>query len=219
MCIECGHSVSSLYTEYGRGHIRLTQCTHCQHFADKYVELDVVSKFIDLLLHKPQVYRHLLVNKLEYRQPTMERNVSKLGILLILFNVYIDWFRLEEGGRKRNVQELLFGHQHSFAVQYLVILGGSIIDAMAVLGGVLAASVVLQRGTRHVKKWPAVATALVISSFGKVLTLLLVIWDYNEAYYPWLLDVLQFTSQTTAISVLFDTQLVWAGLVVVFAAS
>ncbi|KAJ2164847.1 sterol homeostasis protein, partial [Coemansia sp. RSA 562] len=113
MCIECGHSVSSLYTEYGRGHIRLTQCTHCQHFADKYVELDVVSKFIDLLLHKPQVYRHLLVNKLEYRQPTMERNVSKLGILLILFNVYIDWFRLEEGGRKRNVQELLFGHQHS----------------------------------------------------------------------------------------------------------
>jgi hypothetical protein len=33
---------------------------------DKYVELDAVVIFIDLLLHKPQVYRHLLFNRLEY---------------------------------------------------------------------------------------------------------------------------------------------------------
>ncbi|KAJ2814964.1 sterol homeostasis protein, partial [Coemansia sp. 'formosensis'] len=99
VCIECGFPVASLYTEYGVGHIRLTQCEHCKSFADKYVEHDVVIVFIDMLLHKPQVYRHLLVNKLEFRQPFIERNVAKLGILLVLFNVYIDWFRLEEGGR------------------------------------------------------------------------------------------------------------------------
>ncbi|KAJ2752699.1 sterol homeostasis protein, partial [Coemansia nantahalensis] len=93
VCIECGSPVSSLYTEYGAGHIRLTQCDACKCFADKYVEHDVVIKFIDMLLHKPQVYRHLLVNKLEFRQPTIERNIGKLGILLVLFNVYIDWFR------------------------------------------------------------------------------------------------------------------------------
>ncbi|KAJ2006447.1 sterol homeostasis protein, partial [Coemansia thaxteri] len=119
--LKDGEAIScnpSLYTEYGVGHIRLTQCEYCKSFADKYVEHDVVIVFIDMLLHKPQVYRHLLVNKLEFRQPLIEKNVAKLGILLVLFNVYIDWFRLEEGGRLRGQEELLFGKQHSFAIQY-----------------------------------------------------------------------------------------------------
>ncbi|KAJ2848438.1 sterol homeostasis protein [Coemansia brasiliensis] len=219
VCIECGHTVSSLFTEYGVGHIRLTQCTHCKSFADKYVEHDVVIQFIDMLLHKPQVYRHLLINKLEFRQQFIERNVSKLGILLVLFNVYIDWFRLEEGGRLRGQQELLFGKQHSFGTQYLFILLMSTVDAVALLAGNLLASIVLQRNIRLIKRWAMVSTALIISSFGKVLVILLVIWDYHEVYYPWLLDFLQFTSQTTAISVLLDTSVLWAGLVVTFSAA
>ncbi|KAI9472736.1 sterol homeostasis protein [Coemansia sp. RSA 1290] len=216
VCIECGHAVSSLFTEYGVGHIRLTQCTFCKSFADKYVEHDVVIQFIDMLLHKPQVYRHLLINKLEFRQQFVERNVSKLGILLVLFNVYIDWFRLEEGGRLRGQRELLFGKQHSFGTQYLFILLVSAVDAVALLAGNLLASIVLQRNIRLVKRWAMVSTALIVSSFGKVLVILLVIWDYHEIYYPWLLDFLQFTSQTTAISVLLDTSVLWAGLVVIF---
>ncbi|KAJ2685827.1 sterol homeostasis protein [Coemansia spiralis] len=219
VCIECGFPVSSLYTEYGVGHIRLTQCEHCKSFADKYVEHDVVIVFIDMLLHKPQVYRHLLVNKLEFRQPFIERNVAKLGILLVLFNVYIDWFRLEEGGRLRGQEELLFGKQHSFAVQYLAILLLSAVDAFALLFGILMASVIHQRSLMQVKRWATISTALIISSFGKVLMILLVIWEYNESYYPWLLDFLQFTSHSTAISVLFDIHVLWASLVVVFSAA
>ncbi|KAJ2805645.1 sterol homeostasis protein [Coemansia guatemalensis] len=216
VCIECAQPVSSLYTVYGAGHIRLTQCEHCKSFADKYVEHDVIVMFIDMLLHKPQVYRHLLVNHLEFRQPFIEHNVGKLGILLILFNVYIDWFRLEEGGRLRGHSELLFGKQHSFAVQYLFILGVSGIDAAALLAGILAASVIHQRSIAQARRWATIATALIISNFAKVLVILLVIWEYNESYYPWLLDLLQFTSQTTAISVLFDINALWSGLVVTF---
>ncbi|KAJ2083927.1 sterol homeostasis protein [Coemansia sp. RSA 988] len=216
VCIECAQPVSSLYTVYGASHIRLTQCEHCKSFADKYVEHDVIVMFIDMLLHKPQVYRHLLVNHLEFRQPFIEHNVGKLGILLILFNVYIDWFRLEEGGRLRGHSELLFGKQHSFSVQYLFILGVSCIDAAALLVGILAASVIHQRSIAQARRWAAISTALIISNFAKVLVILLVIWEYNESYYPWLLDLLQFTSQTTAISVLFDINALWAGLVITF---
>ncbi|KAJ2641268.1 sterol homeostasis protein [Coemansia sp. RSA 1694] len=219
ICIECGFPVASLYTEYGTGHIRLTQCEHCKSFADKYVEHDVVMVFIDMLLHKPQVYRHLLVNKLEFRQPFIERNVAKLGVLLVLFNVYIDWFRLEEGGRLRGQEELLFGKQHSFAIQYLAILMLSAIDAIALLVGILLASVIHQRSFMQVKRWATISTALIISSFGKVLMILLVIWEYNESYNPWLLDFLLFTSHSTAISVLFDIHVLWASLVVVFSAA
>ncbi|KAJ2899852.1 sterol homeostasis protein [Coemansia aciculifera] len=219
ICIECGFPVASLYTEYGVGHIRLTQCEHCKSFADKYVEHDVVIVFIDMLLHKPQVYRHLLVNKLEFRQPFIERNVAKLGVLLVLFNVYIDWFRLEEGGRLRGQEELLFGKQHSFSIQYLAILMLSTIDGIALLVGILLASVIHQRSFMQVKRWATISTALIISSFGKVLMILLVIWDYNESYYPWLLDFLLFTSHSTAMSVLFDIHVLWASLVVVFSAA
>ncbi|KAJ1858246.1 sterol homeostasis protein [Coemansia sp. RSA 2703] len=216
ICIECGHPVASLYTEYGVGHIRLTQCEHCKSFADKYVEHDVIIMFIDMLLHKPQVYRHLLVNKLEFRKASIEKNVGKLGILLILFSVYIDWFRLEEGGRLRGQSELLFGKQHSFALQYLFILILSAIDAASLLVGILIASAIHQRSLLQVRWWATVSTALIISSFGKVLMILLVIWEYNESYYPWLLDFLVFTSHSSAISVLFDIHVIWAGLVVVF---
>ena len=61
----------TLYTTYskaddralGKG-VRLTQCPHCKKFADKYVEHDFVVLFIDLVLIKPEVYRHLLFNRL-----------------------------------------------------------------------------------------------------------------------------------------------------------
>ena len=71
ICIECRHYIPALYTTYskaddqtlGKG-VRLTQCPRCRRFADKYVEHDLVVLFIDLVLIKPPVYRHLLFNTL-----------------------------------------------------------------------------------------------------------------------------------------------------------
>jgi len=62
ICIECGYKLANLYTTYskaddrslGKG-VRLTQCSRCKRFADKYVEHDFVVLFIDLVLIKPQV--------------------------------------------------------------------------------------------------------------------------------------------------------------------
>lgn len=72
ICISCRTPVRTLYTTYskaddralGKG-VRLTQCPHCKKFADKYVEHDFVVLFIDLVLIKAEVYRHLLFNRLE----------------------------------------------------------------------------------------------------------------------------------------------------------
>jgi hypothetical protein len=71
ICISCRTPVRTLYTTYskaddralGKG-VRLTQCPKCKKFADKYVEHDFVVLFIDLVLIKPEVYRHLLFNRL-----------------------------------------------------------------------------------------------------------------------------------------------------------
>jgi len=71
ICIHCRFPLSTLYTTYSRADdrslgkgVRLTQCPRCKRFADKYVEHDFVVLFIDLVLIKPQVYRHLLFNRL-----------------------------------------------------------------------------------------------------------------------------------------------------------
>ncbi|KAF2877653.1 Arv1-like family-domain-containing protein [Massariosphaeria phaeospora] len=83
ICIECRAPVKTLYTEYskaddrslGKG-VRLTQCRRCRRFADKYVEHDFVVLFIDLVLIKPQVYRHLLFNRLGREDDKFDTNPS-----------------------------------------------------------------------------------------------------------------------------------------------
>ncbi|KAF9766481.1 hypothetical protein IL306_001105 [Fusarium sp. DS 682] len=73
ICIECRHPVKTLWTAYSgagdkaSGHnIRLTVCRNCGRFCDKYVEHDFVPSII------------------------------RLGTLLLLFDVYLTWARLEK---------------------------------------------------------------------------------------------------------------------------
>ncbi|CAI7661316.1 unnamed protein product [Penicillium glandicola] len=103
ICIECSYPVSHLYSAYSRADdrsqgkgVRLTQCPRCQRFADKYVEYDFVVLFIDLVLIKPQVYRHLLFNRLGRDDNQFDRSIIRLGVLLLLFDVYLTWARLEK---------------------------------------------------------------------------------------------------------------------------
>ncbi|KAF7715978.1 Uncharacterized protein PECH_004598 [Penicillium ucsense] len=103
ICIECSYPVSHLYSAYSRADdrsqgkgVRLTQCPRCQRFADKYVEYDFVVIFIDLVLIKPQVYRHLLFNRLGRDDNLFDRSIIRLGVLLLLFDVYLTWARLEK---------------------------------------------------------------------------------------------------------------------------
>ncbi|CRG86864.1 hypothetical protein PISL3812_03876 [Talaromyces islandicus] len=79
----------------GKG-VRLTQCPRCKRFADKYVEHDNVVLFIDLVLIKPQVYRHLLFNRLGRDDNKFDRSIIRLGVLLLLFDVYLTWARIEK---------------------------------------------------------------------------------------------------------------------------
>ncbi|KAI0478957.1 Arv1-like family protein [Xylariaceae sp. FL0804] len=103
ICIECRHPVRTLWTKYSgagdpsSGHnIRLTVCKNCGRFCDKYVEHDFVVLFIDLVLIKPQVYRHLLHNTLMREGDKFDPSIIRLGTLLLLFDVYLTWARIEK---------------------------------------------------------------------------------------------------------------------------
>ncbi|MCJ1251392.1 sterol homeostasis protein [Trapelia coarctata] len=79
----------------GGGDVRLMQCPRCKRFADKYVEHDFVVLFIDLVLVKPQVYRHLLFNRLGRDDDQFDPSITRLGTLLLLFDVYLTWSAIE----------------------------------------------------------------------------------------------------------------------------
>ncbi|OJJ32222.1 hypothetical protein ASPWEDRAFT_44310 [Aspergillus wentii DTO 134E9] len=133
ICIECSYPVSHLYSTYSRADdrslgkgVRLTQCPRCQRFADKYVEHDFVVLFIDLVLIKPQVYRHLLFNRLGRVDNQFDRSIIRLGILLLLFDVYLTWARIE----KSQTLSATFLSRAPIIVQYLFFLS---LNALATL--------------------------------------------------------------------------------------
>ncbi|KAI9830668.1 MAG: sterol homeostasis protein [Phylliscum demangeonii] len=175
ICIECRYPVIQLYTTYkaaddrslGKG-VRLTQCPRCKRFADKYVEHDFVVLFIDLVLIKPQVYRHLLFNRLGRDDDQLDPSILRLGVLLLLFDVYLTWARIEkqlptaaDGSPSRT------GHGP--------ILFLCLTESAAFHLTVRQLTYYLMRYRRP----NSVSTALVVSSCTKLFPILMVIWDYD----------------------------------------
>ncbi|KKK13747.1 hypothetical protein ARAM_001673 [Aspergillus rambellii] len=134
ICIECSYPVSHLYSTYSRADdrslgkgVRLTQCPRCKRFADKYVEYDFVVLFIDLVLIKPQVYRHLLFNRLEGDEHQFDPSIIRLGVLLLLFDVYLTWARIE----KSPSLDSTFLSRTPIIIQYLFFLSLNAVATLA----------------------------------------------------------------------------------------
>ncbi|KAL7750508.1 sterol homeostasis protein [Sorochytrium milnesiophthora] len=180
-CVECGQSVHSLYTVYSPGNIRLTQCESCNTFADKYVEYDGVVIFIDLLLHKHQVYRHILFNRLGYRDDVLQSGTRKLAVILILFEVYLKLVNIElRHGREPNFD--LSASVRQWLIQDATPLWSDIVQL------------------------PLIPSAIIVSSFGKLLLILMVIWDSRSILeYSWLVSVFVLASNVEALSVIIKS--------------
>ncbi|KAJ5780282.1 Arv1 protein [Penicillium paradoxum] len=155
ICIECSYPVSHLYSAYSRADdrsqgkgVRLTQCPRCQRFADKYVEYDFVVLFIDLVLIKPQVYRHLLFNRLGRDDNQFDRSIIRLGILLLLFDVYLTWARIE----KNPSLAATFLSRAPIIIQYLFFLSLNAIATLAHhLTVRLLASILVPKSRRYTR--------------------------------------------------------------------
>ncbi|XVF80346.1 hypothetical protein PTKIN_Ptkin15bG0062600 [Pterospermum kingtungense] len=63
-CVQCGFPIKTLFVQYSPGNIRLMKCENCKSVADEYIECELMIVLIDLILHKPKAYMHLLYNVL-----------------------------------------------------------------------------------------------------------------------------------------------------------
>ncbi|TVY29500.1 Protein arv1 [Lachnellula hyalina] len=197
ICIECRYPVKTLYTEYSgaddrsSGHgVRLTVCKNCGRFCDKYVEHDFVVLFIDLVLIKPQVYRHLLHNTLMREHDQFDPSIIRLGILLLLFDVYLTWARIEKQTSNNppadeNNSNFLRLAQQPIVFQYVFFL---ILCALSTLSFHLSirfltssplSPLVLSNLIPRYPRPNSVSTALLVSSSTKLFPILMVIWEYD----------------------------------------
>ncbi|CAH0050030.1 unnamed protein product [Clonostachys solani] len=196
------------------GHnIRLTVCRKCGSFCDKYVEHDFVVLFIDLVLIKPQVriamfqdhllrrspkqlmprqnqvYRHLLHNTLMRDGDRFDPSIIRLGVLLLLFDVYLTWARME----RQSIPESSPGGsnlgrlaQQPIVLQYLffLILCALSTAAFHISIRFLTSSALSPLNftgiLRRYGRPNSVSTALLVSSSTKLFPILMVIWQYHD---------------------------------------
>ncbi|SZF00627.1 unnamed protein product [Blumeria hordei] len=198
ICVECRYPVKTLYTEYSgandksSGHgVRLTVCKNCGRFCDKYVEHDFVVLFIDLVLIKPQVYRHLLHNTLMREKDQFDPSIIRLGILLLLFDVYLTWARIEKQTssypteNSTNLNNFLRLAQKPIIFQYVFFLILCALSTLAfhfsirfLTSSPLSPLVLLGLFPRYPRP-NSVSTALLVSSCTKLFPILMVIWEYD----------------------------------------
>ncbi|KMZ80843.1 hypothetical protein PVIIG_02061 [Plasmodium vivax India VII] len=89
ICIKCGRCNSSLYTVYNKTNIKLNECNRCSNICDEYMERNTFLIFINILFLKPEVYRHIIFNRLEYHDKFIHVFFLKMIILFLIINAYL----------------------------------------------------------------------------------------------------------------------------------
>ncbi|XP_021280217.1 protein arv1 homolog isoform X2 [Herrania umbratica] len=87
-CVQCGFQVKTLFVQYSPGNIRLMKCEKCKAVADEYIECELMIVLIDLILHKPKAYRHLLYNVLNQQGTYFQGLLWKLLFGFLVLDAY-----------------------------------------------------------------------------------------------------------------------------------
>ncbi|TYZ52041.1 hypothetical protein PybrP1_004835 [[Pythium] brassicae (nom. inval.)] len=209
VCVECGAAVALLVRDYGKGNVRLAICGACNEVADKYVEYENVLLFLEVMLLKPQVYRHILYN---LPAPMESRTILKMFAILVMLDMNVKAYLVD---RKEGVvfrsesmyqdTDAISGFRISQFSLHLVLLAllENVVYFASVLGLIYADP--FGRGWRRVlleedgagdagaqssggalgvrvDVLTKFAGTLCISSFGKMFALLTVIWEYHWTF-------------------------------------
>lgn len=192
-CCHCGAEVSALYASYGTVDMHCPlPCTICSaKVADPYIERDSILIFLDLVLHKPQVYRHLLFNS-----ESSGRVFLKLWLVLFLVDVYVQWISASYPSKVTSD----FIHYYSRALYKGLV---SHVLHLACCHVVFKAF----SGSKGLSP-RLTASALILASFAKGLHILMVIWQYEwDLEYYWLVRLFTITSQAEALLVLWPRRI------------
>lgn len=210
ICVECSEPTDSLYEKYKGNHIRLTVCDKCHNVADKYIEYDNTLLFIDLMLLKPQAYRHTIYNQMiidraaekpydlhweanaTEKKPETKSNfletygyVIRLSILLLLFEVYVKWAYEEKNYLEgTGGTTMIMKRVLDGPLKYLFFLTTTLVENV-----VLTLSIsFLARKLLHFgqgsfnasRELGIISTTVLLSSIIKLFPIVMLIWPYDN---------------------------------------
>ncbi|RLN94754.1 hypothetical protein BBJ28_00005275 [Nothophytophthora sp. Chile5] len=211
VCVECGASVPELVRDYGKGNLRLAICASCNSVADKYVEYETVLLFLEVLLLKPQVYRHVLCN---LPTPVAARTTLKLFVILVMLDMNVKAYLVDRDAGVTFRSESMYRSPEALQAAssglrigqfslHLVCL--ALVENTTFFSSVFAiicldpfrrgwrAKLLSVEGSSRSDKTQAgnggmkaamvrYVSAMCISSFGKLFALLTVIWEYHWSF-------------------------------------
>lgn len=89
ICIKCGWCNSQIYTIFDKSNIKLNECHNCNKICDEYIEKNSFIIFMNILFLRPEIYRHIVFNRLKYSDKFIHVFFFKIIIIFLIINVYL----------------------------------------------------------------------------------------------------------------------------------
>jgi lipid intermediate transporter len=154
-CVECLYELPKLYEEPVKGNMTLVICPSCGKTADKYIEYEYTLIFLNLILCKSQVYRHILFN--------IEFCDTKLDIFkLFLLGCFMDCILYSCDNSKCWMIQFLRSFWINSSYLMVILLGSRFLGLKS--------------------KKLSIFRAILVASFGKLGSFMIVTWKYTSLY-------------------------------------
>ncbi|KAJ4914660.1 Arv1-like protein [Raphanus sativus] len=188
-CVGCGFRVKSLFIQYSPGNIRLMKCGNCKEVADEYIECERMIIFIDLVLHRPKVYRHVLFNEINQETVNIQHLLWKLVFAYILLDSY---------------RSLLLGRTNE-QTSLVLITVKVLIDVLSTNFAFLCSFALAAKSLlNEVSRKREILLGILISSYFKIFLLAMLVWEFPVTVI-FIIDILVLTSNSMALKVMTES--------------
>ncbi|CAL5346426.1 unnamed protein product [Camellia sinensis] len=201
-CIECGFRIRNnkpLFVQYSPGNIRLMKCENCKAVADEYIECELMILLIDLILHKPKAYRHLLYNVLNPQVVNLEGLFWKSIFAFLLLDTYrilvLNW---SDAGWKLPIRF------SSLVLRYGKMLMDLLLGNFMFLYILVIVTRFFLDKSAGVSRYKDILLAIFISSYFKVFFIAMMVWEF-PASVLFIIDIFVLSSNTVALKVITES--------------
>ncbi|XWS31954.1 hypothetical protein CRYUN_Cryun23aG0119800 [Craigia yunnanensis] len=201
-CVQCGFRVKTLFVQYSPGNIRLMKCENCKAVADEYIECELMIVLIDLILHKPKAYRHLLYNVLNQQSTHFQGLLWKslLGFLVL------DAYRSLVVKRPEEEWGMSMSISSSFWIYRKMLVDVILGNFMFLCSFLLAIRNLLKTSARfsRLHRFRDLLLAVIISSYFKIFLAAMMVWEFPPSVI-YIIDLFVLSSNTVALKVITES--------------
>ncbi|CAH2039179.1 unnamed protein product [Thlaspi arvense] len=192
-CVGCGFRVKSLFIQYSPGNIRLMKCGNCKEVADEYIECERMIIFIDLILHRPKVYRHVLYNAINPETVNIQHLLWKLVLAYLLLDSSLKIVKDRSFLLRRTDQGWSFT-ESSGLMSVKVLIGVLSANVAFIFSFAIAAKGLLNEVSRRRE----ILMGILVSSYFKIFLLTMLVWEFPMSVI-FIVDILVLTSNSMAL--------------------